>query len=56
MITAPDVRGGGAAVLATGLNCDCLRDQGIVHELGSVLPENSSAYVAFRAAVGGPWR
>ena len=53
MITAPEVRGGGVAALATGLNRDRLREQGIAQELGSVLPENSSAYVAF--ARGG-WR
>jgi len=53
MITAPEVRGGGVAALATGLNRDLLGEQGITQELGSVLPENSSAYVAF--ARGG-WR
>ena len=53
LITAPAVRGGGAAVLATGLNCDYLRDQGIVRELGSVLPENAAAYVSLSR---GGWR
>lgn len=53
MITAPDVRGGGVAALSTGLNRDRLREQGVKRELGSVLPENSSAFVAFTR---GGWR
>ncbi len=53
LITAPAIRGGGAAVRATTLNRDHLGSEGIVRMLGSVLPENASAYVSL--ARGG-WR